>query len=325
MEPAGPEQLSLFDEPHRSRERCARALHQGDLGSARAALEDIAPPNPLALERDRLTALHERLPRLDEASAVDPAELHAAFETVLARCDPQAGGVSADDWFQLYGRYIAAALERFAEREFRGWYAVDFWLGLGRAPEALRAAYRLVTAVPAGQAWVEAARAAYTAGEGDPGTRWLLVSCVATSSGLDPRPPRLEEAAAPVLNRPPLGLPEFPRRILALWEEVDALELPGSASAWVPALGIIDGVFSPSILGWTADLAGAGFDPEGDSPPGEPPARAFLRALLAARQARASAAAAGVIGYPADEIDARRHMRRLAPGLLERYLRRLGR
>jgi hypothetical protein len=302
-----------------------RALHEADLASARAALADVEPAGPLALDRDRLTALHARLPSLEDSRAADPVALHAAFEAVLTGCEFPEGGVSPEDWFQLYGRYIATAMERVPDREFRGWFAVHFWLGLGSPPDALRAARHLVIALPAGRAWVEAARAAHAAGEGEPGTRWLLVSCVASPSGLDPRPPRLVDAETTALNRPPLRLPELPERIRALWEEVEGLELPGPASAWVPALGIINGAFSPSLLGWKADLRAAGFDSDGDPSPAEPPPHAFLRALIAALRARSVAAGHGGAAYPAGELDARRVMRRLAPELLERYLKRLGR
>ena len=94
---------------------------------------------------------------------------------------------------------------------------------------------------------------------------------------------------------------------------------------WVPAVGMIDGVFGPSLLGWSVDLHGSGFNPTDSPPSGEPAPRTFLRALVAARQARAAMPPAARTGYGEAELTARLRMKRLAPQLLARYLARLGR
>ena len=84
---------------------------------------------------------------------------------------------------------------------------------------------------------------------------------------------------------------------------------------WVPALMIIERKLFASLLGWKTELAGSGFDPDAAAPPDEPPAQAFLRALIHALEARSVDRSVGQA-----EIAARRQMKRTAPALLRRYL-----
>jgi hypothetical protein len=115
-------------------------------------------------------------------------------------------------------------------------------------------------------------------------------------------------------------LPRLPVELEELWTEAAWLEVAAPASAWVPALGVLAGLFPPAWLRSAEVREASGFDVEASEPPGEPAARGFLRALLAAREARAreGASRAGACGEA--ELRARARMRALAPELLARYL-----
>jgi hypothetical protein len=152
----------------------------------------------------------------------------------------------------------------------------------------------------------------------------VVFACLKDGAALESAPPSIAPATAHELDPPPGALPRLAPTIGDLWDEVEALDLPGPASAWVPAVGIIDGVFSPSLLGWSVDLEGSGFNPTGPAPAEESTPRAFVRALLAARQARAVTPAPARTGCGEAELSARLRMNRLAPRLLGRYLARLG-
>ncbi len=291
--------------------RCLASLEGGDVQAACEALGGVA-----SADRDRLAALAARLPAARAAR-----EVHAAFEAALSR--PGPGDIPTETWFRFYARRVAASLDAGPVSRFRGWPAAHFHLVAGDAAAALRSAQRQVAASRDGWVGLEAARVAWAAGAPGRAARWLMVACLTDDDRLAPAPPRLAAADATALNPAPAVLPRLPAPVEDLWGEVDALDLPGPPSAWVPAVGIIDGVFSPSLLGWSADLRDSGFDPAAAPPAGEPPSRAFLRALLEARAARAAASGTPA-GYGESELAARRAMRRLAPALLARYLARLG-
>jgi hypothetical protein len=303
-------QLELFSGPHVPMARCLAALETGDVRGAREALGGVE-----SADRDRLAALETRL-----AASMPAGDVHAAFEAALA---PPSGEIPSATWFRCYARVIAASLDALPGGRFRGWPAAHFRLAAGDAPAALLSAQRLVMACREGWAGLEAARVAWAAGAPGRAGRWLVVACLADDDRLGPAPPWLLAADAAALNPAAGVLPRLPAPVEDLWGEVEALDLPGRPSAWVPAVGIIDGVFSPSLLGWSADLRDSGFDPAAAPPTGEPPSRAFLRALLQARAARAAASGASA-GVGEAELAARRAMKRLAPRLLARYLARLG-
>lgn len=304
-------QLELFSGPHLPMMGCLAALEAGDVRGAREALGGVE-----SVDRDRLAALDTRL-----SAATLASEVHAAFEAALA--PPSPGEIPGATWFRFYARQMAASLDALPGARFRGWPAAHFRLAAGDAPGALRSAQRLVMASREGWAGLEAARVAWAAGAPGRAARWLMVACLADDDRLAPAPPWLAAAGATALNPAAGVLPRLPAPVEDLWGEVEALDLPGPPSAWVPAVGIIDGVFSPSLLGWSADLRDSGFDPAAALLTGEPPSRAFLRALLQARAARAAASGAPA-GYGEAELAARRAMKRLAPRLLARYLARLG-
>lgn len=303
-------QLELFSGPHLPLMGCLAALEAGDVRGAREALAGVE-----SVDRDRLAAIEARL-----SAATAASEIHAAFEAALAGAP---GQIPEESWFRLYARLVAPSLEAEPVSRLRGWSGLHFRWTAGDGPEALRDAQRLVSASREGWAWLEAARIAWAVGEEARAARWLVVACMKDQEGLEPQPPRIAPAATRLLDPPAGAVPRLPQAVEDLWGEVEALDLPGPPSAWVPALGIIDGLFSPSLLGWSADLKDSGFDPAGAPPSGERPPRAFLRALLAARQARAAAPGTPTRHGEA-ELAARRAMKAVAPTLLARYLARLG-
>ena len=317
----GPVQLELFRGAHLPIMRCLAALEAGDLREARTALDTAAPDRGVASDRHRLATLEARLFRASHDGAMSPEALHAAFEE--ARAPRDAGEIPTESWFRLYARHMAAALEVEAGGRFRGWCTLHFLLAAGRPDAALRSAPRLLSGCGQAWAWLEAARAAAAAGDLERARRWVLVACLREQEVLEPAPPALAHSGVVGLDPPPGPLPRLPSAIEALWEAVEGLDLPGPASAWVPAVGITDGVFAPPLLGWSVELADAGFDPVGAAPAEEPAPRAFVRALLAARRARAATPPAPPAGCGPAELAARLDMKRLAPRLLTRYLARL--
>jgi hypothetical protein len=310
-------QLELFQGPHVPLIRCLTALEEGDVRGAREALGALDSDAATA-DRTRLAHIEARLPMTRRAE-----EIHATFEAALAP-GGVPGEIASNAWFKLYARQLAAALDTDPAIRFRGWCALHFELATGRTEAARRSGQRLVSGCDAAWATLEAARVAFAAGEAARGTRLVVIACLREGGALDPDPPRIDPVLSPALNPPPGALPRFPRSIEDLWDGVESLQLPGPASAWVPAAGVIQGTFSPSLLGWSVDLEESGFDPAGPEPAGEAPARGFLRALLAARHARATGASAGPTSCGEVELAARRRMRAIAPALLALYLARLG-
>jgi hypothetical protein len=309
-------QLDLFQGPHVPLIRCLAALEEGDVCGAREAL-GVLEGDAAAADRTRLGLIEARLPTTRSAD-----EVHATFEAALAAGD-SPGEIPSETWFKLYARHLADALHTGPAIRFRGWCALHFELAAGRTEAALRGGQRLVSVCDTGWASLEAARAAFAAGEAESAARLVVIACLREGGALDPDPPRIAPGPGPALTPPPGTLPRLPRSIEDLWDGVERLQLPGPASAWVPAVGIIDGIFSPSLLGWSVDLHGSGFDPIGPGHISEPPAREFIRALLAARHARAVQASAGPTTCGDAELAARRRMRAIAPALLARYLARL--
>ncbi len=319
-------QLELFRGPHIPLTRCLAALEAGDVHGAREALDTGEFDGRADTDRARLAFIAARVPPIGAEYSISPQQVHAAFEAALQGRDPVSGPgeIPAETWFRGYARHVAAALEAGSGPCFRGWCALHFELAAGRPEAALRSGQRLLSACDQGWAVLEAARAAWAAGEPERAARLVLVACLKDQGGLDPAPPRIAAAPLPGLNPPPGAVPRFPPVMEDLWTEVEVLELPGPASPWVPAVGIIDGVFAPSLLGWSVDLEGSGFDPSDPATAGEPAAREFLRALLAARHARVGTPVAARAGFGEAELAARRRMKPLAPTLLARYLARLG-
>jgi hypothetical protein len=218
---------------------------------------------------------------------------------------------------------MAEALATEPTRRVRGWCALHFELAVGRSQCALRAAERQAAACSArdaGWAWLEAARAAYAASEPERALRFALVACLAADEGLACEPPALAPVPPAALNGSATLLPRLPVELEELWTEAELLELPPPASAWVPALGILAGVFAPALVRSAEVCAASGFDAEADPPPAEPATRGFVRALLAARAARSQADPFRAEACGEAELRARARMRALAPALLARYL-----
>jgi hypothetical protein len=274
----------------------------------------VSLPTRRRATAERLAAIEARL------AGASPERVHEAFESALEGATEPRTAIPRRVWLRLYAHHVAAALAPEPARRFRGWCGLHYALAAGERPDA----ERLLTGCEEPWAWLEAARAAWAADEAERAARWLVVACLRAEDGIPPDPPRIEPSRVAALNPPADTVPRLPDAVADLWTEAERLELPGPASPWVPALLVIDGLLPPSLLGWAADLAGSGFDPDGPTPADEGPARQFLRALLQARAARSAAQPAGPGGYGEAELAARRRMKRLAPALLARYLDRLG-
>jgi hypothetical protein len=314
-------QLSLFQGQHLPLTRARTALEQGDL---RAAYEAFANACALA-EADsthaseRLAALEHALRRSGDAS---PEAVHTAFAAAFENAEPTARDpIPPAEWFRFYAAHLAQALAPEPARRFRGWRGLHFELAVGRTQAALGAARALVSSTPVAWAWLEAARAAHAAGDSAQARRWVLMACLAREA-LVPDPPRLTPAGRPALDAPGFALPSLPAGAAELWKDALELDLPGPACAWVPAIGLIDGIFALAELRSPEVARVAGLDTQR---PGaaEPASQAFLRALVAAREARARGPHSGP-GCGAAELHARAAMKRSAPLLFERYMARLG-
>jgi hypothetical protein len=318
-------QLDLFHGEHLPLLRCHTALDRGDLGAARAALREASEREAGASLAARLDALEARLRLARSAPAgADPLQaaeaVHEAFEAALAPGAVCAGGLGPRDWFRLYAAHLAAALSPEPERRFRGWCAPHFELAAGRLDAAWRTAQRLAAAGSAGWTWLEAARVAHAAGAAAETRRLVLIACLVAEGALSADPPALEPVIESVLCEPAPLLPRLPADLESLWSEAEALDLPAPASTWVPAVGALAGVFPPVLLRSAEVAAASGFDAVRSGPPQQPPGHAALRALLAAREARAREGAfrGGACGDA--ELRARRALGRVAPPLLARYL-----
>ena len=280
--------------------------------------------------------------------------------------DPRGSTVGLSDWFRLYAAHMAAALAPPPARCFRGWRALHFELAAQRPLAALALAERLISTLPTGRAaadraaptdqappagsapsadlacrgpsadsarpggwaWLEAARAAHAAGDAERSRRWTLVACLASVDPLQPAPPRLEPTERSELNAPESLLPRLPNALEDLWTDAFVLGLGEPASAWVPCLGALDGIFPLVDLRSAAVAQAAHFDLERPAAPHESPPRSFLRALVAARELRGwNTRAAGervVDRCGALELRARAAMKSASPILFERYMQTLG-
>lgn len=314
-------QLELFEREHVPLFRARAALEEGDLRRAHEALAEA----DAARTKPRLVLLDHLLPASPREAGPSPERVHAIFEDAFAtRAEPTRSGVRAHDWFRLYVAHLAAALDATPERRFRGWCQLHYELAAGRPRAALASAERLVYAAAsrslAGWVWLEAARAAYASGLTEQARRWTLVACLASSESLSSQAPSLAPTGQCDLDAPERPLPPLPDAILDLWTEAVELGLPEPASSWVPSLGILNATFGVADLRAGEVARGAGFDLAHDAPPDEPAPRAFLRALVAAREARVREP--GRCG--ALELRAREAMKRASPALFDRYMETLG-
>jgi len=315
-------QLPLFHGPHLPLTRARAAIESGDLRGAHEALANACACEGSEEGPQRLSIL-ERLLFPGGVASLD--EVHSAFTKVLqANADPEAerDPIPPSDWFRLYAAHMARALAATPEQRSRGWFALHFELAAGRPRAALEAARRLVAGAPNPCSWLEAARAAHACGESALDRRWILLACLSSRDALLPDPPRLAPIDIDPLDAPAFVLPELPHPVVELWRDAIDLRLPSPASAWVPVIGLIDGHFALSDLRVPEITRACALDDEAVGPE-EPPSHAFLRATLAAREARASEKPAA-LGCGTAELRARAAMKRIAPALFERYMRRLG-
>jgi hypothetical protein len=316
-------QLELFHGAHLPLQRARAALEQGDLRGAHEALLEASAEQGVGEASKRLEMLAPLLIRHGSAEP-SPDEVHAAFASAFEGSSRLTSDLlSAAEWFRLYAAHIAETLAGAPALWFRGWCRLHFELAAGRPRPALTTAGRLVSA-RAGRAWLEAARAAHAAGEISQGRRWILAACLASSEALDASPPQLTPVGRRELDAPDFALPRLPIALEDLWTDAVELALADPISAWVPSLGLIDGAFTLADLR-SIDVAEACGFALGDPAPssGEPQPRAFLRALVSAREARAHEAPSGG-GCGALELRARAAMKRAAPALFGRYMERLG-
>jgi len=313
-------QLELFAGPHLPIARCRAALEGGDLRAARTALLSAEADSRSASVAARISRLEEGLCDAGSAEAV-----HRSFEAALAM-EGDLGGepIGHSDWFRLYASHVGDALAATPERRFRGWCALHFHLAADRADAALRAVEELRSSA-GGWAWLEAARAATAAGENALVRRWVFVACLlAPPEGFEPDPPRLAPvSSSAALNPAGPVLPMFPPYLEDLWAEATCLELPSPAAAWVPCIGLLDGVFETALLRSTEVREATGLDVSAAAPAREPAPRAFLRALASAREARERQAGRDPGSFGEAELRHRTAMRDAAAPLLSRYLARL--
>jgi hypothetical protein len=314
-------QLELFQGGHLPLFRARAALEEGDLRRAHEELGNAAA-GPTA---DRLARLEGLLLGPGESLGPPPDRVHTIFEQAFATApNPTRDPIGAPIWFRLYAAHVVAALAPTPARRFRGWCAVHFELAAGRLRPALAGAERLISeAAPAGWAWLEAARAAHANGDAARANRWTLAACLSSCEALEPAPPQLAPTGRGELDAPESALPELPSEVENLWTEAFVLGLSEPVCAWVPSLGVLDGIFLVVNLRSAEVAQAAAFDLDQPAPPDEPASRSFLRALVAAREASArETRAAGRCG--ALELRARAAMKRANPALFERYLAALG-
>lgn len=242
--------------------------------------------------------------------------VHAAFAAAFEKAERTARDpIPPAEWFRSYAAHLAQALAPEPARRFRGWCGLHFEVAAGRTEAALGAAHALVSSAPVAWAWLEAARAAHAAGDSAQARRWVLMARPQREA-LAPDPPRLTPAWGPELDAGGFALPGLPAGAEELWKDALDLELPEPACAWVPAIGLIDGIFALAELRSPEVARAGGLDTQRPEA-AEPPAHAFLRALVAAREARARGTRSGP-GCGAAELNARAEMKRIAPLLFER-------
>lgn len=335
-------QLDLFQGAHLPLVRARVALEAGDIRGACGALSGASDRESAQLSA-RLALLEQQLlgrpgsgphpspeSNADSNSGSNPnspsaEEVHAAFAAASEReltPAPRPGPIPPSEWFRFYAGLVAEALAAAPDRRFRGWCGLDWELAAGRTRAALARAEALGDAV---EPWtrLEAARAAQAAGDDRRARAWILAACLRSRAPLDPLPPALVASGCRALDGPDAALPRLPAPIEALWIDAEDLGLPEPASAWIPALGVLEGVFPIAELCAPDVVAAAAFDAGGPAPAREPAAHGFLRALVAARAARVRERPGGS-GCGAAELEARGRMRRAAGALLERYLEQLG-
>ena len=318
-------QLELFQGDHLPLFRARAALEEGDLRRAHEELGNVGVGPDAARTADRLARLESLLLEPGESPGPPPDRVHTIFEQAFATGpQPTRDLIGAASWFRLYAAHMAAALAPTPARRFRGWCALHFELAAGRPRAALAAAERLISeAAPAGWAWLEAARAARANTEAERSKRWTLAACLSSREALDPAPPRLVPTGRGEFDAPESVLPELPSAVEDLWTEAFVLGLSEPVCAWVPSLGVLDGVLLVADLRSAEVTQATAFDLDRPAPPDEPASRSFLRALVAAREARARETQTPG-GCGTLELRARAAMKRASPALFERYLAVLG-
>jgi hypothetical protein len=304
-------QLALFEGPHLPRSAAREALTRGELGEARAQLAQSSSASEEAVDAARL----ERIEAALQVASDDPAETaHEAFASALAESS-RRGFLSDGEWFRVYARRMAGALDAEPGRLFRGWMGAHFAFVIGQADAARRAAALIVESLPPGQGWIEAARLGFELGESVTARDWIRGACLDSPSELVVAEPALERSGIPQLDAAP-SLPPLPPPVEDLFDAARALEgLPGPCTRWVAVVGEIDRVLAPQ-------------NPSGDGPTEGPAldgdlARAFLAALRAARRSRERDRTRSPDRCSDRELRARRRMQRLSPALLARYLQSL--
>lgn len=304
-------QLALFEGSHVPRTAAREALRRGALDEARERLALMAAATEEGADAARL----ERIAAALRAPSADPlAALHAGFVSALALREPR-GFLSAEEWFRVYARRISHALAAEPAPCFRGWLAPHFAWVAGEFEAAEHAAQCLVDTAPPGPAWIEAARVAFELGQAGKARAWLHAACLGSAIELVPDPPALEPCGVSALDAAP-ALPPLPAAVEDLFAAVRELEhLPGPRTRWVAVVGEIDRALAPAE---PVDAESAP-DPASEADP----ARAFLAALRAARRSRERDGARDPSRCSDRELRARRRMQRIAPALLERYLRGL--
>ncbi|HME68884.1 MAG TPA: hypothetical protein VKM54_03350, partial [Myxococcota bacterium] len=263
-------QLELFQGDHLPLLRAHAALDTGDFRRAHEALASVGVGPEAARTVERLAALEALVLHSRESPPISPHHVHALFDEAFTRAaptaqDPRGSTVGPSDWFRLYAAHMAAALAPTPARRFRGWCALHFELAAQRPLAALALAERLISTLPTGRpaadraapaeappagsaspggwAWLEAARAAHAAGDVERSRRWTLAACLASVDPLQPTPPRLEPTGRSELDAPESLLPRLPNLLEDLWTDAFVLGLGEPASAWVPCLGVLDGIF----------------------------------------------------------------------------------
>lgn len=314
-------QLDLFSGDHVPAIRGRNALERGDLAAARAAFALADEGTPASRAAARIERLCAALERCDSPPDAAVGRVHAAF---VAASGGEGGDVEEEMgravWFRVYAAHLGAALA--PAQRFRGWCRVDYELGARRLRGALGAAAALVEAEPSAFAWLEKARAELAGGDDTSAQRAVIIACLTAADDLDPSPPRLAPCETKDLEAPPDALPALPRAVETLWNDALDLDLPGAAPRWVPCIGMLDGTFAPAQLASPELRAATGFDVRAAESRSDDPPREFLRALIAAREARAHERGLST-GCGPRELDARASMKRIAPALFRRYMETL--
>lgn len=309
-------QLALFEGSHLPRTAAREALSQGDLDEAHAQLERLAGATEEAVDAARLQWIISTLGAAREGPV---GTVHDAFASALAKVEPR-GFLTDREWFALYARHVASALDEEPGSCFRGWLGAHFAFAAGDMDGARLAVTRIAGSQPPGPAWIEAARLAFELGEASSAGEWIHAACLESRVELAAAPPALERCGVPALDASP-SLPALPAPVEDLFDAARALqELPGLSTRWVAVLGEIDRILAPQNRGEGEPAEGTVHD--GDAHQGDA-ARAFLAALRAARRSRERDRPRAPERCSDRELRARRRMQRLAPALLARYLQGL--